>query len=173
MHTIGMDTYPLIADGVAAAEGEVEGRIRPFRWWIRGKTAAGVENPAPPGAGKRRFWRRLPALGGSNGDPEPSRTVLSIRSCCGTTGAGAFGSAGGQSIGIHSNGIDTNPMEYIRNGTDCIGMQCFPYQWMAIDHAARRWSGINDGGPAAFHHNAANVVITAGDHHAQLRHLQR
>ena len=49
MHTIGMDTYPLIADGVAAAEGEVEGRIRPFRWWIRGKTAAGAENPAPPG----------------------------------------------------------------------------------------------------------------------------
>ena len=49
MHTIGMDTYLLIADGVAAAEGEVEGRIEPFRWWIRGKTAAGVENPAPPG----------------------------------------------------------------------------------------------------------------------------
>ena len=54
MHTIGMDTYPLIADGVAAAEGEVEGRIRPFRWWIRGKTAAGVQNPAPPGARKGR-----------------------------------------------------------------------------------------------------------------------
>ena len=49
MHTIGMDTYLLIADGVAAAEGEVEGRIRPFRWWIRGKTAAGAENPAPLG----------------------------------------------------------------------------------------------------------------------------
>ena len=44
-----MDTYPLIADGVAAAGGEVEGRIGPFRWWIRGKTAAGAENPAPPG----------------------------------------------------------------------------------------------------------------------------
>ena len=49
MHTIGMDTYLLIAAGVAAAEGEVEGRIGPFRWWIRGKTAAGIENPAPPG----------------------------------------------------------------------------------------------------------------------------
>ena len=44
-----MDTYLLIADGVAAAGGEVEGRIRPFRWWIRGKTAAGAENPAPLG----------------------------------------------------------------------------------------------------------------------------
>ena len=31
MHTIGMDTYGLIADGVAAAEGQVQGRIRPFR----------------------------------------------------------------------------------------------------------------------------------------------
>ena len=32
MHTIGMDTYGLIADGVAAAEGQVQGRTRPFRW---------------------------------------------------------------------------------------------------------------------------------------------
>ena len=103
---------------------------------------------------KRRFWRRLPALSGTNGDLEPSRTALSIRSCCGTTGSGAFDSAGSQSIGIHSKRIDTNPMEYIRNGTDWIGMQ-----WIAmlsipmdgIDHAARRRSGINDGGPAAFH----------------------
>ena len=37
------------ANGVAAAGGEVVGRIRPFRWWIRGKTAAGVENPARRG----------------------------------------------------------------------------------------------------------------------------
>ena len=49
MDTIGMDTYGLIADGVAAAGSEVEGRIEPFRWWIRGKTAVGVENPAPDG----------------------------------------------------------------------------------------------------------------------------
>ena len=59
MHTIGMDTYLLITDGVAAAEGEVAGRIRPFRWWIRGKTAAGVENPAPPGARKGRRGGQL------------------------------------------------------------------------------------------------------------------
>ena len=44
MHTIGMDTYPLIADGVAAAEGEVEGRIRPFRWWIRVKPQPVLKN---------------------------------------------------------------------------------------------------------------------------------
>ena len=49
MDTIALDTYGLIADGVAAAEGRVEGRIGPFRWWIRGKTAAGVANPAPDG----------------------------------------------------------------------------------------------------------------------------
>ena len=49
MHTIGMDTYGLIADGVAAAEGGVQGRTGPFRWWIRGKTAAGVANPARRG----------------------------------------------------------------------------------------------------------------------------
>ena len=44
-----MDTYGLIADGVALVEGQVEGRIRPFWWWIGGKTAAGVANPAPDG----------------------------------------------------------------------------------------------------------------------------
>ena len=55
MHTIGMDTNGLIADGAAAVESQVEGRTGPFRWWIRGKTAAGVGNPAPPGAGKRRL----------------------------------------------------------------------------------------------------------------------
>ena len=49
MDTIAMDTYGLIAHGVAAAAGQVEGRIEPFRWWIRGKTAAGVVNPAPDG----------------------------------------------------------------------------------------------------------------------------
>ena len=59
MHTIGMDTYGLIADGVAAAEGQLQGRVGPFRWWIRGKTAAGVGNPASPGAGKRRSNRIL------------------------------------------------------------------------------------------------------------------
>ena len=31
MDTIAMDTYGLIADGVAAAEGQVEGRIGPIR----------------------------------------------------------------------------------------------------------------------------------------------
>ena len=59
MHTIGMDTYLLITDGVAAAEGEVAGRIRPFRWWIRGKTAASplsrsfypLKSPSNPAAG--------------------------------------------------------------------------------------------------------------------------
>ena len=52
METIGMDTCGLIAHGVAAAGGGVEGRTRPFRWWIRGKTAAGVANPSPDGAVK-------------------------------------------------------------------------------------------------------------------------
>ena len=49
MYTIGMDTYGLIAGGVALVEGQVEGRTGPFRWWIRGKTAAGVANPARGG----------------------------------------------------------------------------------------------------------------------------
>ena len=49
MHTIGMDTDGLIAPGVAATGGRATGTIRPFRWWIRGKTAAGVVNPAPDG----------------------------------------------------------------------------------------------------------------------------
>ena len=49
MHTSGMDTYGLIAGGVALVEGQVQGRIGPFRWWIRGKTAAGVANPARGG----------------------------------------------------------------------------------------------------------------------------
>ena len=49
METIGMDTCGLIAHGVAANGGGVEGRTRPFRWWIGGKTAAGVANPAPDG----------------------------------------------------------------------------------------------------------------------------
>ena len=52
METIGMDTCGLIAHGVAATGGGVEGRTRPFRWWIRGKTAAGVANPSPDGAVK-------------------------------------------------------------------------------------------------------------------------
>ena len=59
MHTIGMDTYGLIADGVALVEGQLQGRVGPFRWCIRGKTAAGVENPAPPWSGKRRCKRPL------------------------------------------------------------------------------------------------------------------
>ena len=46
---IGMDTYGLVANGASTPGGEVEGRIGPFRWWIRGKTAAGAENPAPLG----------------------------------------------------------------------------------------------------------------------------
>ena len=44
-----MDTYPLTVAGVALVEGQIEGRIEPSRWWIRGKTAAGVANPAPDG----------------------------------------------------------------------------------------------------------------------------
>ena len=47
MDTIAMDTYGLIVHGVAAAAGQVAGRIEPFRWWIGGKTAAGVANPSP------------------------------------------------------------------------------------------------------------------------------
>ena len=49
MDTIGMDTYALIADGVVAAGGGVEGSIDPFRWWIRGKAAVGVANSALSG----------------------------------------------------------------------------------------------------------------------------
>ena len=49
MQWIGIDTYPLTVASVALVEGQVEGRIGPFRWWIRGKTAAGVANPAPDG----------------------------------------------------------------------------------------------------------------------------
>ena len=75
MHTIGMDTYGLIADGVAAAEGQVEGRVGPFRWWIRGKTAAGVGNPASPGAGKRRLNWPL-AHGRSPRDNWPYRAAF-------------------------------------------------------------------------------------------------
>ena len=36
-------------------------------------------------------------------------------------------SMGGQSIGIHRNGIDTIPMECIRNGLDWYGMDCNPF----------------------------------------------
>ena len=33
-------------------------------------------------------------------------------------------STGDQSIGIHTNGIDTIPMEYIRNGMEWYPLQC-------------------------------------------------
>ena len=61
IHTIAMDTYGLIAEGVAAAEGQVEWRIGPSRWWIRGKTAAGVANPVPEG---RQTTAETPACAG-------------------------------------------------------------------------------------------------------------
>ena len=44
--TIAIDTYGLIAHGVAAAGGEAEGAKRLFPWWIRGKTAAGAKKPS-------------------------------------------------------------------------------------------------------------------------------
>ena len=37
------------------------------------------------------------------------------------------------SIGIHSNGMDTIPMECIHNGMDWYALQCIAYQWIAID----------------------------------------
>ena len=37
------------------------------------------------------------------------------------------------SIGIHSNGMDTIPMECIRNGLDWIGMQCIAIHSIPMD----------------------------------------
>ena len=49
MGTIAMDTYGLIADGVAAAGGGVTGAIRPSRCRDRGQTTAGGGFPARRG----------------------------------------------------------------------------------------------------------------------------
>ena len=154
--SIPMDRYPfqwyrylsIGMDGVAAAEGEVDGRVRPFLWWIRGKTAAGIENPAPPGARKRPFWARFAAffsgLASAAGRALPTSPPRE--------GLAHARDPSFRPWKLHWCSIHRYPcqwcryfpMEYIHSrwiGLVSIAIQFSTYQWTAIDCSARKETG--------------------------------
>ena len=90
------------------------------------------------------------------------------RRCSGAAGS----STDHESIGIHSNGIGTIPMERI--GMQCIAIHSIPMDSKRSRNTVGDRLGKRQRGPGAGHYNAGKSVKSpGGEAHAQLRCLWR